>query len=75
MGKKTIRYRAWTVLFLALTISGCNSNSPGTGNPSRSVKPEPAYEGTIVAVGDSLTAGLGVRFRNQKIHGFTFTRV
>ena len=60
MGKRMIRYWAWTALLLVFIVPGCNSNSPGTGNQSRSVEPEPAYEGTIVAVGDSLTAGLGV---------------
>jgi len=45
---------------LSLLVAGC-SQEPTTETPAPEVKaPAPAYEGTIVAVGDSLTAGLGV---------------
>jgi acyl-CoA thioesterase-1 len=45
---------------LSLLVAGCNQE-PTTTMPAPVVKaPLPAYEGTIVAVGDSLTAGLGV---------------
>ncbi|WP_319522910.1 arylesterase [uncultured Desulfosarcina sp.] len=45
---------------LGLLVAGCNQE-PTTQTPAPVVKaPAPAYEGTIVAVGDSLTAGLGV---------------
>ncbi len=45
---------------LSLLLSGCSQESPvetaAVVNPTTA----PAYAGTIVAVGDSLTAGLGV---------------
>lgn len=45
---------------LGLLAAGC-SQEPATETPGTVVKaPAPAYEGTLVAVGDSLTAGLGV---------------
>ena len=60
MLNKPRRNRAWVVLLMALIVSGCNSNSTGAGHQSETAEPQPVYEGTIVAVGDSLTAGLGV---------------
>jgi len=48
------------IIGLVLLAAGC-SQEPTTEPPSPVAKaPAPAYEGTIVAVGDSLTAGLGV---------------
>jgi len=48
------------IIGLSLLVAGC-SQEPTTETPAPEVKaPAPAYEGTIVAVGDSLTAGLGV---------------
>lgn len=45
---------------LSLLAAGC-SQEPTTETPAPAAKaPAPSYEGTIVAVGDSLTAGLGV---------------
>jgi acyl-CoA thioesterase-1 len=43
------------ILFLVLFIPGCGSESTPPSDPKA-----PDYEGTIVAVGDSLTEGLGV---------------
>ena len=60
MLNKPRRNRAWVVLLMALIVSGCNSNSTGAGHQSETAEPQPVYEGTIVAVGDSLTAGLRV---------------
>ena len=45
----------FTILVL-LTVQGCSEESSAPVN----VQPEKKYEGTIVAVGDSLTEGLGV---------------
>lgn len=48
------------VIGLSLLVAGC-SQEPPTETLAPVVKaPAPAYEGTLVAVGDSLTAGLGV---------------
>ena len=44
------------ILFLVLFIPGCGNESTPPSDP----KAPPDYEGTIVAVGDSLTEGLGV---------------
>jgi len=44
-----------SILFLVFSISGCGDEST-----SPSVPNAPEYEGIIVAVGDSLTEGLGV---------------
>ena len=43
------------ILFLVLFIPGCGNESTPPSDPKA-----PDYEGTIVAVGDSLTEGLGV---------------
>ncbi len=48
------------ILLILLMLHGCNEES-STSNGTRSEKkPEEKIEGTIVAVGDSLTEGLGV---------------
>ncbi|MDY0351872.1 MAG: arylesterase [Desulfobulbaceae bacterium] len=46
------------VLLFCLLLPGCDRQEGG-GPPGRS-EPEPEYQGTIIAVGDSLTAGLGI---------------
>jgi acyl-CoA thioesterase-1 len=43
------------VLFLTIFIAGCGDEAPPPSTPK-----SPEYEGIIVAVGDSLTEGLGV---------------
>lgn len=45
---------------LSLILSGCSQESPVETTIVVTQPPAPAYAGTIVAVGDSLTAGLGV---------------
>lgn len=45
---------------ISLIVSGCSQESPVEKAVVVTQPPLPAYEGTIVAVGDSLTAGLGV---------------
>lgn len=52
--------KVWALAMIALTLIACNPDHPvlaTSGSPSESAA---VYEGTIVAVGDSLTAGLGV---------------
>jgi acyl-CoA thioesterase-1 len=53
MKKLTLAFRF--ILFLIIFIAGCSEESTPPSDP----KP-PEYEGIIVAVGDSLTEGLGV---------------
>lgn len=58
MKKKT--YFFSVMLLILLVLNGCGEESP-TGNELRpEKKPAKNIEGTIVAVGDSLTEGLGV---------------
>ena len=45
---------------MSLILSGCSQESPVETAVVVTQPPTPAYAGTIVAVGDSLTAGLGV---------------
>lgn len=45
---------------LSLLLSGCGQEQPAEKPAVVAASPAPAYEGTIAAVGDSLTAGLGV---------------
>jgi acyl-CoA thioesterase-1 len=52
--------RGWTLLVITLVLLGCNSDQTGSDGGVTPAKSPPVYEGTIVAVGDSLTAGLGV---------------
>ena len=55
------RLRAvFVLLFIGLMVSGCSQEQPVEKTAQASRPPAPAYAGTIVAVGDSLTAGLGV---------------
>jgi len=51
---------AWILLAIILVWIGCNSNQSAEENKTTQAEAVPAYEGTLVAVGDSLTAGLGV---------------
>lgn len=50
----------WIGLIMIALIPGCNSESPVADAPVKTVASAPVTEGIIVAVGDSLTAGLGV---------------
>ena len=52
--------RNWAVLVITLALLGCNSDQPVIASGAVPAKSPPVFEGTIVAVGDSLTAGLGV---------------
>lgn len=47
-------------LFLLTAASGCDKPDDTAGTPSPPAAQRPEYEGTIVAVGDSLTEGYGV---------------
>ena len=51
---------AWKLLIFSCIAMACNSNHPAPGTGGTDSKPAAAYEGTIVALGDSLTAGFGV---------------
>jgi acyl-CoA thioesterase-1 len=51
---------AWKFLAIVCIAMACNSNRPVAGTGGTATKPAAAYEGTIVALGDSLTAGFGV---------------
>jgi len=52
---KKIYYFFFYILLLLIVVQGCGEDSPPP-----EAKPEKKIEGTIVAVGDSLTEGLGV---------------
>jgi acyl-CoA thioesterase-1 len=52
---------AWIILVLACVLMACNSDHPAYETGGRTANgPATACEGTIVALGDSLSAGLGV---------------
>ncbi len=54
-------FKALILVFsMALVLSGCGQEQPAEKPSAVVASPAPAVEGTIVAVGDSLTAGLGV---------------
>jgi acyl-CoA thioesterase-1 len=87
MGRRMGRCRcyksAWIGMLVlqALMVAGCNSEPPATAGAAKTSEVAPVYEGTIVAVGDSLTAGLGVDedqaypaqlARRLKADGYTF---
>ncbi len=60
-----LRYRSrpkavFVLLLIGLIVFGCSQEPPAETGAVETQPPAPAYEGTIVAVGDSLTAGLGV---------------
>jgi acyl-CoA thioesterase-1 len=52
--------RAGIILAMTLMFMACNSDHPAAKTGRTASEPAAALEGTIVAVGDSLTAGLGV---------------
>ncbi len=45
---------------LAMVIPGCSQEQKETETTKTAIQSSPTFDGTIVAVGDSLTAGLGV---------------
>lgn len=51
---------ALLIIGLGLLVGGCGPEPPSEPPAPGGGSPTPAYEGTIAAVGDSLTAGLGV---------------
>lgn len=51
---------AWLILTLAFGPAGCNSDSPPPAAAPPQSTPAIAFKGTVVALGNSLTAGLGV---------------
>ncbi len=55
--KYNISVTTITIFFLLSILPACEQKTEQTSRPQPH---QPAYEGTIVAVGDSLTAGLGV---------------
>ena len=54
------------VLFTSLLVFGCSQEPPVEKVASAPQTPAPVYDGTIVALGNSLTAGLGLP-ENQPI--------
>ena len=66
MDKFRFEWAGWLCLLVigcSLVLAGCGQEPPETNADSVAhvqKTPEPVYDGTIVAVGDSLTAGLGV---------------
>jgi acyl-CoA thioesterase-1 len=49
----------WLILWVSIAV-GCSSDPPSAAKSRPISSPTPRYEGTIVAMGDSLTAGLGI---------------
>jgi acyl-CoA thioesterase-1 len=49
----------WLILWIPIA-AGCSSDPPTAAETRPASSPTPPYEGTIVAMGDSLTAGLGL---------------
>ncbi|MBR9985821.1 MAG: arylesterase [Desulfosarcina sp.] len=64
--RKNNPFCAWRIkgaallIGISLILSGCSQETPVETAVVVTQPPAPAYAGTIVAVGDSLTAGLGV---------------
>jgi acyl-CoA thioesterase-1 len=54
------RLAAWAILAIVCTAMACNSDHPTPETGQTASAPGVEYEGTIVALGDSLTAGYGV---------------
>ena len=48
------------IVITSLLVLGCSQETPVEKDISASPAPQPMYDGTIVALGNSLTAGLGV---------------
>ena len=57
---KRYKYFFSGILLIMLLLHGCGEESPSRNETRSEQKPERKIEGTIVAVGDSLTEGLGV---------------
>ena len=53
-------YQTWIIVLGLFSLVGCNTEQQAVENESLLAETSTAYEGTIVALGDSLTAGLGV---------------
>lgn len=51
---------AWKILTIAWVVVACNSDHPAPETRRAASQPAVAHQGTIVALGDSLTAGFGV---------------
>ena len=47
-------------LLIVLVFTGCDLQDRPSGTTSQPTQPAKVYDGTIIALGDSLTAGLGV---------------
>ena len=47
-------------LLIVLVFTGCDLQDSPSGTTSQPEQPAKVYDGTIIALGDSLTAGLGV---------------
>jgi acyl-CoA thioesterase-1 len=58
--KEMARYGTWIVLVVLCCLTGCDTEPPDVEETSRPAETATGYAGTIVALGDSLTAGLGV---------------
>ena len=58
-----MKFTYGTIIFLILAIAalvGCDQQESRTSPDSTPADPQPLYQGTIITVGNSLTAGLGV---------------
>ncbi len=53
-------YGRWIMLVVLCCLTACNTKQPDVGKTSTPTETATEYAGTIVALGDSLTAGLGV---------------
>ncbi len=58
--RSPMKKKALLLIGIGLIVSGCSQESPIERDIVATQSSAPTYEGTIVAVGDSLTAGLGV---------------
>ncbi len=56
----TLKVMALLLIGFGLVLGGCSQEQTGEKTVAEAQSPAPAYAGTIVALGDSLTAGLGV---------------
>lgn len=60
MNKSKRLMAAALVMVLLIALAGCGAESPSEGVAPQTPVQTPSVRGTIVAMGDSLTAGLGV---------------